>query len=342
MSTPLKPGPLVTVVVPAFNAGPYVGETLRSVLGQTHQNLDVIMVDDGSSDDTIAQARAFSDPRLRVLEQPNRGACAARNRALVEARGDYLQYLDADDLLSPSKIERQLALLQASPDGCVSVSGTVYFEDGTDPESGRDSPGYPGLDSDDPVQWLLDLWTPGPAGYGPKRWGMAPTHAWLVPRAVAEAAGPWDPAIAQDQDGEYFARVALASVGVRWEPEGRAYYRKFPHDDSVSRGRSERHLRGRLRAINSKARHVLPRATEDSRHQAFAALARQYRDVAFHAYPTYPNVVREAEWRAARLGGYDMTFHHGTRLRHVERLAGWKAAKRISHSYRAFRGRLAP
>ena len=331
-STASPAPPLVSVIVPSYNAEPWIERTLASVLGQTHRHLEVIVVDDGSTDATVERLRACSDPRLRVIEQANAGACVARNRALAEASGDYVQYLDADDLLSPDKIGRQVAILQRAPPGCLAVSGTVYFKDGTDPQARRGHAGYPALNSDDPVQWLLDLWTPGP-GYGPGRWGMVSVHAWLVPRSVAEAAGPWDPTVLQDQDGEYFARVLMESAGVRWDPEGWAYYRKFDRPASVSGGRSERHLRGRLRAVDSKARHVMPRTTAANRAQAEAALARQYLSVAFHAHPAHPAVVREAEWKSRRFGGHSADFLVQSRARWVQPLVGWKRAKWLSHWY---------
>ena len=324
--------PLVSVIVPSYNAEPWIERTLASVLGQTHRHLEVIVVDDGSSDATVERLRACPDPRLRVIEQANAGACVARNRALAEASGDYIQYLDADDLLSPDKIERQVALLQDAPAGCLAVSGTVYFQDGTDPWTQEGRVGYPALNSDDPVQWLLDLWTPG-EGYGRDRWGMVSLHSWLVPRAVAERAGPWDPAVIQDQDGEYFARVLLASTGVRWEPEGWAYYRKFSRPGSVSSGRSERHLRGRLRAVDSKARHVMPQTTAANRAQAAAALARQYLSIAFQAHPTLPGVVQEAEWKSRRLGGHSTDFLVQSRVRWIEPVVGWKGARWLSYWY---------
>lgn len=329
--------PLVSILIAAYNAEPWIAETLESAIAQTWPHTEVIVVDDGSTDGTLAIARRYKSERVRVIAQANAGACAARNRALAEARGDFIQYLDADDLLSPNKIERQVALLAEAPEGCVAVCGTVYFDDGTDPEQGWFSPGGPAVNSDDPLQWLIDLWTPGSEAV---RWGMVQTGAWLMPRRVAERAGPWDPAVTQDQDGEYFARVLLASTGVRWEPEGRVYYRKFERPGSVSSGRSRRALQGRLRAIDSKAHHVLPRTTDANRAQARAVLARQYLDVAFHAHPTLPDLVGEAERKARSLGHHHMSFFHRTRLRHVERWAGWKVAKRLSHTYRTLRNRL--
>jgi glycosyltransferase involved in cell wall biosynthesis len=102
--------PLVSVIVPAWNAGQTLAETLRSAAAQTHRHLEIVIVDDGSTDRTadVAAEYCASDPRARLIRQQNRGVAAARNRAIDEARGDYVAPLDADDLWHPEKIERQL------------------------------------------------------------------------------------------------------------------------------------------------------------------------------------------------------------------------------------------
>jgi glycosyltransferase involved in cell wall biosynthesis len=114
---PSRPQPLVSVIVPAWNAQGTLGETLRSAAAQTCRDLEIIIVDDGSTDDTAAIAAEFcaSDPRARLIRQENRGVAAARNRAIDDARGDYIAPLDADDLWHPEKIERQLRTFADSP-----------------------------------------------------------------------------------------------------------------------------------------------------------------------------------------------------------------------------------
>ena len=102
--------PLVSILVPAYNAAPYIAETLDSALAQTWQNIEIVVVDDGSRDDTLAIAKTYESKRVKVISQENKGASTARNRALKAAQGDFIQYLDADDLLAPDKIERQLKL----------------------------------------------------------------------------------------------------------------------------------------------------------------------------------------------------------------------------------------
>ncbi len=117
-------GVLVSVVVPAYNAARTLDETLRSVRGQTHTKLEIIVVDDGSIDDTAALAlrHADADPRVKVIRQKNAGVAAARNTGWRAARADIVALIDSDDLWAPEKIERQLqALEQGGPD-----TGLVY------------------------------------------------------------------------------------------------------------------------------------------------------------------------------------------------------------------------
>src|ERR1700746_3048195 len=105
--------PLVSILIPAFNAEKWIADTLRSALGQTWERKEIIVVDDGSSDQTLAIARRFESEfdSLRVIAQRNQGAAAARNTALSHSQGDYIQWLDADDLLARDKIATQLRAL---------------------------------------------------------------------------------------------------------------------------------------------------------------------------------------------------------------------------------------
>ena len=115
---------LVSVVIPAFNAAVTIGETLRSVCAQTHRALEIIVVDDGSSDDTVGIVRRFRehDARISLIEQANSGVAAARNAGAAVARGSFLAPVDADDLWHPLKIQKQLAAFAAARSRC----GLVY------------------------------------------------------------------------------------------------------------------------------------------------------------------------------------------------------------------------
>lgn len=107
--------PTVSVVIPTYNSGPLVTEAVKSVLEQTHSPDEVIVIDDGSSDDTAEQMARF-DPPVRYVHQPNGGVAAARNRGIAEATGDLIAFLDADDVWHPRKLEFQIATLIAHPE----------------------------------------------------------------------------------------------------------------------------------------------------------------------------------------------------------------------------------
>ena len=315
---------LVSIIIPAYNAERWIGSALESALNQTWPHTEIIVVDDGSSDNTFAAAKAYESAQLKVVRQANLGAAAARNTAVSEAQGDFIQYLDADDLLSSNKVEEQLILLRSNPE-YLAVSPALYFFDGQNPDSGLEERSGV-VDSDDPVQWLTELLGPD----GP--FGMVPYGAWLTPRSIAERAGPWDDSVhSPDDDGEYFARAVLASRGIRASKAGRYYYRKFVQGGSYSTTYSEVLLRGRLHSLKCKAKWLLART---DRPRAYRALANRYLDLAFVAYPSFPKLTDEALRKATEMGDTDYFPRFGTwkgeLLRH---LVGWKAAKRLNAAF---------
>ncbi len=326
---------LVSILIPAYNDEEYVGDSIESALAQTYPECEVIVVDDGSTDDTAREVRNYD--RVKLITQTNQGAPAARNRGLEAASGTYIQFLDADDLLHPSKIEAQIERLDDSPQGTVAVSPTCYFQDGQDPEQGRRSQGSDSLNSDDPVQWLIDLWAPG------EGWGMVQTGAWLTPHSIIEEAGPWKQYVSPDDDGEFFTRVLLASNGVRYVDAGCVYYRKHADATRVSGLRSREALEGWIRSIDSKRDHLLPCISEGQYAKGTYVLARRYWKIAFDAYPDYPQVAKKAEDRAADLGYPDplQTVSNngwkGQVAQFAESVVGWRFSKRIQRAYHSTR-----
>jgi glycosyltransferase involved in cell wall biosynthesis len=127
--TPAAAVPLVSVVIPTYNAPALLLETLATVLAQTFADFEVVVIDDGSTDDTLARLAAVGDPRLRVLTQPNQGIGRARNRGLREARGRYVAFLDHDDLWDPQKLAVQVDFMERHPQ-CVACGVPWRLSDG--------------------------------------------------------------------------------------------------------------------------------------------------------------------------------------------------------------------
>jgi len=133
LTTPTLPTspPLVSVIIPTYNRAHLIGDSIRSVLGQTFTDLELIVVDDGSTDDTETIVMSFSDTRLRYICQPNRGRSNARNHALSLATGKYIAFLDSDDLYLPDKIQKQVNYLRSHPGtGMVYTSAHCIDEQG--------------------------------------------------------------------------------------------------------------------------------------------------------------------------------------------------------------------
>jgi glycosyltransferase involved in cell wall biosynthesis len=122
--TALSGNPLVSVILPVFNGAEFVGCALESVLLQTYRNLEIVVVNDGSTDqsEAILQACAARDVRVRIITQSNAGVAGARNRAIAESTGEFIAPIDADDLWSPDKIARQLTCML----GAGEETGLVY------------------------------------------------------------------------------------------------------------------------------------------------------------------------------------------------------------------------
>ena len=123
--------PQASIIVPAYNTAVTLTETLASLLSQTHDDFEIIIVDDGSQDETPAIARAHAtDPRVRVIRQENRGLAGARNTGIAAARGEFVGFCDADDLWLPEKLATHVRHLQAEPDVAISYSGSAMIDEG--------------------------------------------------------------------------------------------------------------------------------------------------------------------------------------------------------------------
>jgi glycosyltransferase involved in cell wall biosynthesis len=120
--------PEISVVIPAYNAAATIGETLASVLAQSFNDIEVIVVDDGSTDDTASVAGSCDDPRVKVISVANGGVARARNTGIEHAAGNLVAFIDADDMWRPTKLERQVQALANEPGCDISVTGAMRVD----------------------------------------------------------------------------------------------------------------------------------------------------------------------------------------------------------------------
>lgn len=308
---------LVSILIPAYNAERWLPETIESCLAQTWPNTEVIIVDDGSRDKTYEVAKRFESRMVKVVTQPNSGAPVARNKAYELAQGDFLQWLDADDLLHPDKIAIQMRAAREVTDPMVLLScpfGTFYHR--PDKALFEKSSLWRDLT---PIDYFLIRFNEN---------ACFQTDAWLVSRELTVASGLWSDVGSPDDDGEYFCRIAKHSSGIKFVAEAKSYYRQGI-SSGLHRAASKRALTALLQSKFNCIGHLM--SLEDSPRTREASI-RLLQDWLHHFYPEHPDLVERAQTFARRLGGELQTPRVKWKYQPVEWLFGYPSAAKVSRT----------
>lgn len=311
---------MVSIIIPCYNSGQLLAKSIESALAQTYVPKEIIVVDDGSTDNSLAIAKQYECEQVKVIRQNNAGAAVARNTGLAVAKGDYIQFLDAGDVLSEEKIAAQVMALIDVP---MKVAVCNYKQFTTDDELKNGT--YPDqssfiYSSDDPQDFLIDLWG------GKGNMHFIQTNCWLVPKAVIEKAGGWRAYRCPDDDGEFFARVLLASEGIVYVPGVYNYYHITPGGvNQLSKSKNKKHLQNTLLTISLKHQYLLQKGPHALLSKAIAA---QYLRFAVDMYPAQKILSAIAYKRYQLLGEkIELPVLGGGVFEAVKKIAGWKAAR---------------
>jgi glycosyltransferase involved in cell wall biosynthesis len=321
---PMKP--LVSILIPAYNAEEFIADTIRSAIDQTWPHKQIIVVDDASTDGTAKAALRFASNEVIVVCKEHQGAAATRNHAFQLSQGDYIQWLDADDLLAPDKIERQLTAVR-DVDGQRMLLSSSWGTFSYRTKRARFVPTSLWQDLT-PVEWLL------------RKMGehhSMQTATWLTSRQLAEAAGSWDTRLHFDDDGEYFCRVLLASEGIRFVPEAKVYYRLAPSSRVSHVGASDRKKDALVISIKLHIQYL--RSLEESERVRKACLA--YMQYLYgYVYPERPDLMAELQALAADLGGRLEKPELRWKYAWMKPILGFKVAKRAQMTLPDLKGSL--
>lgn len=305
--------PLVSILIPAFNAQQWISDTLRSAVAQTWLRREIIVVNDGSTDQTLTVVRRFESEGVRVVTQKNQGAAAARNTAFSACGGDYIQWLDADDLLSPDKIARQVAVLGECSRRTVLSSSWGRFIYRQNRAEFVPTSLWSDLSS---CEWLVRQMEENI---------YMQTATWLVSREVTEAAGPWDTRLLGDDDGEYFSRVLLASDGTRFVPEGKVYYRMAGSNSLSYIGTSNKKREAQWLSMKLHIQYV--RSLEDS-PRVRAACITYLQNWMTNFYPERLDIFEQAVQLTRELGGQLKIPRLSWKYSPLKHVFGWRFARR--------------
>ena len=311
--------PLVSILVPAYNAQRWIAESLHSALSQTWPNKEIIVLDDGSRDQTRAIVETFASKTLKVITTENQGSAAARNNALRFCQGDYIQWLDADDLLAPNKIESQLAALREGDGPRTLLSGPWgFFNYRTRYAHFAPTSLWHDLS---PIEWLL------------RKLGEnlhMQTATWLTSRELTEAAGPWDTRLQSDDDGEYFCRALLASKGTRFVPDAKVFYRRTPSVNRVSYiGDSDDKKDSMLISMKLHVQYIQSLEDSDRVRKACCNYLQTWFE---NFYPERSDLVAELQAIAAELDGHLEEPKLRWKYAWMKPIFGWRFAKRAQRA----------
>jgi glycosyltransferase involved in cell wall biosynthesis len=311
--------PLVSILIPAFNAERWIADAIQSAIGQTWARKEIIVVDDGSTDQTPSIARQFESKGVAVVTQENRGAAAARNKAFSLSRGDFIQWLDADDLLGPDKIAKQIGQLphcHSNRTLLAAAWGDFYNR----VERARFSPTSLWTDLS-PIEWLLRNLGEGV---------FLQTASWLVSRELTRAVGPWNARLLGDDDGEYFCRAVRLSDGILFVPHAKTFYRRVGSTGLSYVGLSNAKLDAHLLSMQLQIQNI--QSLEDSERVRRACLVFMQRYMIYF-YPERMDVIRKLDQLAAQVGGRLQLPRLSWKYAWIRKIFGWTVAKRAQLFY---------
>jgi glycosyltransferase involved in cell wall biosynthesis len=303
--------PRVSVLIPCYNAEKYIGDTLDSVFRQTWREIEVIVVDDGSTDRTGDVVRSFAGLNVRLIQQSNRGQTAALNVCCSYAQGDFVQYLDADDVIDRDKIERQVSRLVGEPYSIASAEWGRFYQT-PEETTFRKEPVWCDLPS---IEWLILSRAEGG--------GMMLPALWLLPMAIVRAIGPWREDLTLNNDAEYFTRALLACDRVLFCGGARCRYRSgIPV--SLSGAKSANALESQFKVLDLCENYL--RGAEDS-ERVRRGFSLSWQRLAHFAYPYDSAIATRALERARSLHSIRICPDGGLRFRMLSRIIGWRAAR---------------
>ena len=307
--------PLVSVLIPLYNAEKWIDSTIESVENQSYSNIEIIVVDDFSTDDSFTRVTELKEKyaNISLFHNLKKGACAARNYALRQSHGDYIMFLDADDLISKDKIKNQLCVLIESNDEMVLTFTSLSSLHNN--ELSYPSRRFIDRDYKEPCDLLIDMWQTGEFNC---------PHCYLGSKRLFEKSGEWNESTVKNQDGEYFAKVIVNASQVIYVPGEYAVWRIV--ENSVSHTYSSQSVKSQLDTYITISELILSRKnTREARRACVRNLGWWF----FCGYPTNRPYLSDGYKLLQKWEEKLEIPYKGRFFRILRPLLGWKVATMI-------------
>lgn len=308
--------PLISIITPIYNAEEFLSKTLVSVINQTYKSWELIAVNDGSKDRSLEILNSFAkkDARIKIFTIKNSGQCVASNYGINNSNGDYIKFLDADDIISENHLELQYKAIENSPNYLASCEWGRFYN--TDYKSAKfvAEPVWKDMKS---MDWLkISL---------AQKSDMMPAWLWLIPRNILDKAGFWNEKLSLNNDFDFSIRLLLAAEGVKFAKNAKFYYRSGL-SNSLSQIFSQKAVEAAFLTTKLGCTNFL---NAENTKETRLLCANRYQIWIYRIYPDYPDIIKKFENEIKSLGTTTVQIEGGRVLLSLVKVFGWKKAKKI-------------
>ena len=312
----------VSILIPLYNKEKYIEDTIFSAINQTWINKEIIIVDDGSTDNSFSIAKKYESDIVKVFRKHNGGAASCRNYAFNKCSGDYIQYLDADDLLDENKIEFQIKLLADHKfnNDIFAFCGWLEFDDGAMYDFSKRKDFLCSKNFTPAYESIIQCWKVS--------FPLIPIHTYLIPRALILKTGNWIESLKTHEDCEYFARLINNSKSLLFCKNTMVYYRNVA--ESLSKSNTFEKVQSEFRVIDAISSIILNnRLTPET----IDVCSLHYSEFIEARYPLNRLLLKSVFQQMKTKKLYFKVAHRGLFYRISYKLFGWRLTRLLMIPY---------
>jgi glycosyltransferase involved in cell wall biosynthesis len=309
----------VSVLIPCHNAERWAPGALDSVLRQTWKDIEVVVVNDNSTDNSAAILAKYAENGVRVITEKCGSAAKARNKAYQNSTGQFIKFFDADDLLAPESIQLQMERLNGSHTAVASSEWGRFYNDDLSTFKLNPESVWRDMDARD---WLVEAWAVARP--------MMQPGLFLFSRPLMEHAGLWNEQLTLIDDFEFHSRLLSHASEIRFTAGARLFYRSGLAG-SLSGQKSRKAVESAFQSLMLGTSHLLAERSDAAAKRACANLLQ---DFIYTYYPEHSDLRAQMTRRIEELGGSDLLPDGSPRFQQLRRFVGWKAARRAQRLMR--------